>query len=145
MKRIALALFILLSIASAQTVSPLNSEHNRKKIRAEFSLTNDGFSPLSVNLEPMSLTFVAGKPVVSDLSPETHVKLSEYSARIGAKQIHTFGINASCTDNCAFIVFATMMTGHTNDGVAIATHIGSTFYACDKQRGCRQSFLNQLK
>jgi len=151
-KRIALIalitpviILILSALASAQTISPLNSEHNRKKVRGEFSLTNDGFAPLAVTLEPMSLTFVDGKPVVSDLAPTARVKLSEYSASIGVKQIRTFMVNASCDDDCAFIVFATMMTGHTNTGVAIATHVGSTFYACQRAKGCRASFLAQLK
>lgn len=146
MKRIlTIAIISLTTFASAQTISPVNSEHNRKKIRSEFTLTNDGFTPLSVNLEVVSLTFIAGKPVVSDLSPEIHVKLSEYSARIGAKQIHTFGVNASCVNDCAFIVFATMVTGHMNDGVTIATHVGTTFYACEREHGCRTKFLDQVK
>jgi len=142
----SLALILILSaVASAQTVSPLNSEHSRKKIRGEFTLTNDGLAPLAVTLEPMSLTFVDGKPVVTDLAPTTRVKLSEYSASIGIKQIRTFMVNASCESDCVFIVFATMMTGHTASGVAIATHVGTTVYACEKQRGCRESFLRQVK
>lgn len=145
MKRIALILLALTTVVSAQTVSPLNSEHNRKKVRGEFNLSNDGFTPIRVTLQPMSLNIVNGKPIVGDLSPSTHVRLSEYSATIGAKQIHTFGVNASCDGDCVFIVFASMMTGHTADGVAIATHVGSTFYACQKQKGCRQSFLTQIK
>jgi hypothetical protein len=145
MKRVALIALILSGIAVAQTISPVNSEHSRKKIRTEFSLSNDGFTPLSVTLEPMSLTIVDGKPVVAELAADTHVKLSEYSARIGAKQIHTFAVDASCPSNCAFIVFTTFVTGHTDDGVAIATHLGTTMYACDRAKNCRQSFLSQLK
>src|SRR5580704_16915323 len=84
MKRIALAIILLtLSTAvCAQSISPLNSEHSRKKVRSEFSLSNDSFSPLTVTLEPMSLAIVNGKAIVTDLAPTTHVRLSEYSANI---------------------------------------------------------------
>ena len=147
MKRIALALIVVVmsGISFAQTISPLNAEFG-KKIRGEFSLTNDGFSPLPVILEPMSLAIVNGKPVVADLAPGTHVKLSEYSTRIGAKQVHTFAYTATCDSYpCAFIIFTTMVTGHLDNGVAIASHLGHTAYSCDRARNCRASFLNQLK
>ena len=144
MKRIALIL-LLSAVASAQTISPLNSEHSRKKIRGEFSLSNDSFTPLMTTLETMSLTIVDGKPVVTDLAPTTHVKLSQYSATIGVKQIRTFAVNASCESDCAFIVFASFVSGHLDNGITIATHVGTTFYACEKQRGCRASFLRQVK
>jgi hypothetical protein len=145
LKRLALILLALATAVSAQTVSPLNSEHNRKKVRGEFSLSNDGFAPIRVTLQPMSLTIVDGKPVVGDLALSTHVRLSEYSATVGAKQIHTFGVNASCDGDCAFIVFAAFVSGHLDNGVVVATHVGTTFYACQKQKGCRQSFLTQIK
>jgi hypothetical protein len=141
---IVIALILTAVTAAAQTVSPLNAEYG-KKVRGEFSLANDSFAVLPVTLEPMSLNIVDGKPVVTPLAPTTHIKLSEYSARIGAKQVHSFAVDAKCdTYPCAFIVFATMVTGHLDNGVVIATHVGSTFYSCDKQKGCRKSFLRQI-
>ena|ERR1700733_10184703 len=143
---IVITLIIFASIAAtAQTITPITQELG-KRVRGEFSLANNGFTPMAVSLEIKSLKVVDGKMTLSDLDAGTHIKLSEWSARIPAKQIHSFGVDAKCdTLPCAFVVFTSMAAGHTNEGVAVTAHLGTTMYLCQKQRGCRASFIKQMK
>jgi hypothetical protein len=141
-----LTLAALTTAATAQvTLSPLNAEFG-KKAKGEFNLTNGTFAPLSVTFELQSVELSSGKFAMVDLKPTTHVKLSEYSARIPAKQTRTIAYTVTCdVMPCGVVILSTMATGHTNEGIAMATRMGTIAYVCDKQKGCRDWFLAQNK
>lgn len=141
MNRFAILAVLFSTAAFGQlTISPLNSEHG-KKARGEFTITNGTFSAIPVTIEPLSVVVHDGKFELAELSSSVHLKLSEFSTRIPAKQNHVFGYSATCdTYPCSFALFATFATGgHTDTGVAVAVRLGTVIYACEKERGCRQS------
>jgi hypothetical protein len=146
MKKFILFIALTCSLGmSAQTISPLNSEHG-KKAKGEFYLTNNGFTPLAVTVEVKGLSVRDGRVTIGDLPATTHVKMSEWSARIPAKATWTFWYDAKCdTLPCATVIFTSMMSGHTDSGVAIASHLGTVVYACEKPKGCRASILKDVK
>jgi hypothetical protein len=142
-KTIFAAIILLAATAgSAQvTISPLNAEFG-KKAKGEFSLTNGAFSPLAVTFELASVDIHDGKFGLTDLQPTTHIKLSEYSARIPAKQTHTVGYSITCDAYpCGVVILSTIVTGHTDEGLAVATRLGTVVYVCSSAKHCRDSIL----
>lgn len=139
MNRFVIAIIFLTTLGAAQsvTISPLNSEHGRKA-RGEFSLTNNDFAPVTITLDALSMEWTNGEYKIIELRPDVHVKLSEYSARIPAKQVHSFGYQITCdTMPCSVLISTTFITAHTDAGVAVAARLGTVAYICDKEKGCR--------
>lgn len=128
---------------SGVQISPLHSEFGRHA-RGQFQLTNQGFAPLNVNVEVVSIAIKNGRAeIATALDSGTHVKMSQYSAKIGAKQTHVFYYTMSCDSYpCSAILFADIAQGHTDSGEAVVLRLGSIVYACEKQKGCRDSIIN---
>src|SRR5580704_77617 len=83
-------LFFSLAV-SAQTVSPLIVECG-KKCRGEFSITNNGLTPLAVTVEARSFSLdTVGRATNRPLDPGVDLKLEEGSARVSPKGTHAFG------------------------------------------------------
>jgi hypothetical protein len=85
-----------------------------------------------------------GKFSIQGLAPTTHVKLSQYSARIPAHQTHTFAYQVTCdTYPCVVAVLADVGSGHTDEGVAVIIRMTHIVYACNRERDCRKSTISQ--
>src|SRR5580692_5671021 len=82
---------------SAQTVSPMIVECG-KKCRGEFSITNNGLTPLAVTVEARSFSLdTLGRARNRPLDPGVDLKLEEGSARISPKGTHAFGYQLKCS------------------------------------------------
>jgi|SRR5882762_2308284 len=137
-------LFFLASTLHAQQISPVAQEAKGPRARGEITVTNQGVVPMAVVLEPVSLSAANGKPTWLPLHGVS-LKLSEQSARLGPKQTRAISYDATCQQlPCAFTVFAKFVGGHTSQGVAVAIHLPSTIYVCEKKKGCRESTLRSL-
>lgn len=147
MKRIiCLVLLELLGFAiaaSAQTVGPLIAEGGRGKAKGEFTVTNNGVTPLITTVEAVSFRLTAeGKSVYGPLdATKVTVKLAESSAKIGARQNHVFAYEVQCFQTpCTVALLPRMVTGvRTAEGLQLGIIIPHSVYLCDKAKGCRAS------
>ena len=139
---LAIILAALAGVSSAQTVGPAIQElkAGKKPVKGEFVFRNDGLQPLTVVVEPLSFSLDAtGKPTFRPLDSSVHIRLSEMSARVGARQVHAFAFEALCdSPTCAFSIYSTVTGQKTSNGIQIALHLPSTTYLCkDSAKGCR--------
>jgi hypothetical protein len=127
------------SAASAQTVSPIIVECG-KKCRGEFSLTNNGLTPLAVSIEAHSFSLdTLGHATNRSLDPGVDLRLEEGSARISPKGTHTFAYQLKCSvPPCSVALLASMVVGHTEEGILVRVQLAHTVYACEKQKDCRK-------
>jgi hypothetical protein len=135
-----LLLFLILAPAiHAQTISPVISEGKGPRVRGEFQVTNNQLVPMAVVVQPYSMTVgTDGKPIYRPVDPGVDIKLDSNSARLSPKQSYAFGFEIKCAALPCTINFDAVLTGlHTKDGLAIALHMPSVFYLCQKQKGCR--------
>src|SRR5579862_7567697 len=141
------AVFLLLSQVlffglgiSAQTVSPLIVECG-KKCRGEFSITNNGLTPLAVTVEARSFSLdTLGRATNRPLDPGVDLKLEEGSARVAPKGTHIFAYQLRCSaPPCSVALLSSMVVGHTAQGVLVRVQLAHTVYACEKQKNCRKS------
>jgi hypothetical protein len=125
--------------ASAQTVSPIIVEC-AKKCRGEFSITNNGLTPLAVSVEARSFSLDnLGHATNRPLDPSVDLKLEEGSARISPKGTHTFGYLLKCSaSTCSVALLSSMVVGHTDEGILVRVQLAHTVYACEKQKNCRK-------
>jgi hypothetical protein len=146
----ALFVIIIASMAAAQAtqntgvmLSPLHSEFGRRA-RGEFTLTNQGYSTLNVSLDVVSIQIKSGQAVISPgLDSGVRVKLSQYSAKIGAKQAHVFYYSVSCDSYpCSVAIASNIAQGHTDAGEAVVLRMLEIAYLCEKQKGCRDSIIS---
>lgn len=132
----------------AQYLSPLAAEAKAgRSTRGEITVRNVGIRPITVVIEPRSFTISQdGHSSILPLDPGIQVKLSEMSARLGAKQEHTIGYEASCAHYpCQFVLLAEFSGGHTDNGAAIRILIPSSVWICpDKSRGCREEIRQNV-
>jgi hypothetical protein len=142
---VLLNLFGILFSTHAQTISPLVSQYAKKARGAQVHLVNNGLLPTNVTIEAKSLEFKNGVPVrFLPLDPSVHLKLSATSARLVPKQDYTFWYDASCDKApCSFAIFATFYAPHADKGIAVAVHMMSTVYICDKIKNCRELAIAQ--
>src|SRR3984893_15062369 len=132
--------FLFFGLAvSAQTVSPIIVEC-AKKCRGEFSITNDGLTPLAVSIEARSFSLDAlGHATNRALDPGVDLKLEEGSARISPKGTHTFGYQLKCTvPPCSVALLSTTGVWPTDEGLLVRVQLAHTVYACEKQKNCRK-------
>jgi hypothetical protein len=134
-----LPLLVFGSSVSAQTVSPIIVECG-KKCRGEFSITNNGLTPLAVSVEARSFTLdTLGHATNRPLDPGVDLKLEESSARISPKGTHTFGYQLKCSvPPCSVALLSSMVLGHTAEGILVRVQLAHTVYACEKQKDCRK-------
>jgi len=123
---VALYLFVVVVAASAQTISPLSTSYKvkaGKNASGQFTVTNNALMPSNVVVETAAFRWVNGQQVLEPVGANVHVKLSETSFRVGARQSHTFNYSVSCDRlPCAVAMFAGFMSGHVENGVNIAKH-----------------------
>lgn len=127
---------LLTPLTHAQTISPVVVEAGGKKsYTGNFTVQNDGVTPLVAVVEVKGLG-------LTPLPPTVHVELSQMSARLGAHQQYNFWYRISCDQKPCVVTFNVQLTGpHTASGLAVAIHIPSTVYFCQKAKGCRASVL----
>jgi hypothetical protein len=147
LKALALLLLFATPLLRAQSVSPVATEVGGKKSEAQgnFTITNNSIIPLTVILEqPQQLTFESGKPKLSPLSPGVHLELSEQSARLGARQQHSFWWKLVCEKRpCAVTLWSTLTGAHTNTGLSVAIHLPTSIYFCQQAKNCRASVMKE--
>jgi hypothetical protein len=132
--------FLFFGLAvSAQTVSPIIVECG-KKCRGEFSITNNGLTPLAVIVEARSFSLdTLGRATNRPLDPDVDLKLEEGSARISPKGTHSFGYQLKCSaPPCSVALLSSMVVGHTAEGMLVRVQLAHTVYACEKQKDCRK-------
>lgn len=136
-----LLILVLATAASAQTISPVVSEAKGPRVRGEFSVTNNQLIPMAVIIQPYSMTVGAdNKPSYRQLDPGVEIKLDSNSARLSPKQSYVFGFEIKCAAMPCVVNFDAVLTGlHTTDGLAIALHVPSVYYVCQRQKDCRAS------
>ncbi len=143
MKKILALLLLQFSFfglaVSAQTVSPIIVEC-AKKCRGEFSITNNGLTPLAVTVEARSFSLdTLGHGTNRPLDPGVELKLEEGSARISPKGTHTFGYQLKCSvPPCSVALLSSMAVGHTAEGILVRVQLAHTVYICEKQKDCRK-------
>lgn len=128
--------------SSAQQVGPLVAEGGKGRARGEFTVTNLNVQPLVTTVEAVSFTLTPeGKSVFLPLDPQAIVKLTEASAKIGAKQTHTFAYEVECRSSqpCLIALLPRMVTGvRTAEGLQLGIIVPHSIYLCgDKAKGCR--------
>jgi hypothetical protein len=144
MKRIfllAALILIFAETASAQTMSPLVSECGHH-CTGQFTVTNNGLQAMAIVVEALSFKIdpATGRSVFRPLDSGVQFRLSETSARVGAKSPHIFFYDLTCNSApCPVAFVASMITGHTTEGLAIRTNLWTSVYACEKAKGCRDS------
>jgi hypothetical protein len=138
MKKVLMFL-ILAPALFAQTISPVVTETKGPRVRGEFSVTNNQLIPMAVQVQPYSMTSNAnGKPSYRTLDPGVDIKLDSNSARLGPRQTYIFGFEIKCATLPCVVDFDATLTGlHTKDGLAIAIHVPSVYYVCEKAKDCR--------
>jgi hypothetical protein len=135
--------------ASAQTISPVSQEYGGKSgkaITGSFSVTNNGIVPITAVVQrPQSLTFINGQPHLKALDPTVHVEIDQQSARLGARQSHSFAYRITTDQLPQAITFFTVLTRTVArrdlGGVQFAISLPSTAYLCEKQKGCRATII----
>jgi len=125
---------------SAQTVSPMVVECG-KKCRGEFSITNNGLTPLAVTIEARSFSLdTLGRATNRPLDPTVDLKLEEGSARVAPKGTHIFAYQLKCSaPPCSVALLSSMVAGHTANGVIVRVQLAHTIYVCEKQKNCRKN------
>jgi hypothetical protein len=128
---------------SAQTVGPLVAEGGKGKAHGEFTVTNNGVQPLVATVTAMTFKLASdGKAIYLPLEATSVVKITDTSAKVGARQSHSFGYEVQCMSDkpCLIAFLPRMVTGlHTTEGIQIGLVIPSVVYLCpDKGKGCRQ-------
>lgn len=138
-----LYLTLIAIAATAQTVGPLVAEGGRGKAKGEFTVTNNGVTPLITTVEAVSFRLTAeGRSVYGPLdATKVTVKLLEASAKIGARQNHVFAYEVQCLQTpCTVALLPRMVTGpRTAEGLQLGIIIPHSVYLCDKAKGCRAS------
>src|SRR5580693_8663691 len=136
---VALQMVCFSLAASAQTVSPIIVECG-KKCRGEFSITNNGLTPLAVTVEARSFGLdTVGRATNRPLDPAVDLKLDEGSARISPKGTHTFGYQLKCSiPPCSVALLSSMVVSHTAEGILVRVQLAHTVYICEKQKDCRK-------
>src|ERR1700730_16807682 len=135
--------FLLFGLTvSAQTVSPIIVECG-KKCRGEFSITNNGLTPLAVTVEARSFSLGTVADGTHDpLDAAVDLKLEEGSARIAPRGVHTFTYQLNCASpSCPVVLLSSMVVGHTAEGILVRVQLAHTIYACEKQKNCRKKVL----
>ena len=131
--------FFFIGLAVGQTVSPVIVECG-KKCRGEFSITNNGLTPLAVSVEARSFSLdTLGHATNRPLDSGVDLKLEEGSARIAPKGTHTFGYQLKCSVRpCSVALVSSMVVGRTAEGILVRVQLAHTVYACEKQKDCRK-------
>jgi hypothetical protein len=143
MKRILSLLLLQFSFfgmaVSAQTVSPIIVECG-KKCRGEFSITNNGLTPLAVTVEARSFSMdTLGHATNRPLDSAVDLQLEEGSARVSPKGTHTFAYQLKCSARpCSVVLLSSMVVGRTSEGILVRVQLAHTVYMCENQKNCRK-------
>lgn len=140
-KILVLILLLAASALYAQTISPVVVECG-KKCTGEFSVTNNGVNPFTVTVQPFlfSLNPKDGHSIFRQLDDTVDVQLDEMSARVGPKVTYTFGYRMKCAQYpCMVTMLASMVVGHTTDGVAVRVSLPHVIYQCQSSKDCRKN------
>lgn len=139
---LATTLMLFASGADGQTIAPVVVEY-QGKASGKFQIANGTLYPLSVALEPMSFTVDGeGQPSYRPLEPTTHLRLSETSFRVGAREVHTVFYEADAERLPAwFTVYATVTGAKTATGLQVAMRLPHTVYLLSKLTLARDSVV----
>ena len=139
-----IVLFTLSAVAFGQTVSPIIAEGGKGKAKGEFLVTNNGVVPMVVTVQMMTFHLTQdGKAIYLPLESDVAVRLTETSAKVGARQTHTFAYEVQCLSQqpCLIAFLPRMVLGlHTTEGIQLGLIIPHSVYLCpsqEKAKGCR--------
>lgn len=128
--------------AHAQTVGPLVFQGGKGRARGEFSVRNDGVTPLIVTVEAVSFKLSPeGKSIFLPLDSHAVVKLTETAARVGARQVHAFAFEVDCqAEQCAVAILPRMVQAvHVSEGIQLGLIVPVSVYACSTgAKDCRK-------
>ena len=113
-----------------QEISPVVQQCSHR-CRGEFSVRSLGVVPIWVTLEPRTLEYVDGKPVMNVLDGTgIKLELSRKSVRISPAGSYRFSFKLDCgaKENCAVEIFASMLVGR-QDGVTIKLMLPEVVYS----------------
>lgn len=143
MKKILILVIAVIALAvstKAQEIIPAYNEVKMKKsVKGEFTVRNNGVTPMPVTVEAREVSGKDGKPVFSPISTDIHVELPNNSAVVPPKGQYTFSYKVECPKSCAVAFFSGMMSGKVKDtGIQVKLWIPSVVWACtDSAKGCR--------
>jgi hypothetical protein len=142
-----LAIVILIlgaSVCHAQTVSPITAEYGRKA-NGEFQITNNTVQPMVVSLEAYSFSLDSKGQHFRKLDGTTHLVLSETSARLSPKEVHSFNYRITCDVlPCYTTILSGMIVGKTQDGIQVRLILPHSVYTCQKKASkCREQALKE--
>jgi hypothetical protein len=146
MRYLIIAILLLASagITKSQTVGPLVAEGGKGRARGEFTVTNNGVIPMITTVRVMQFKLTPeGKSIFLPLDNTISVKLGESSAKVGARQEHSFSYEILClrTEPCLVAFLPRMVTSvHTTEGIQVGLIIPHSVYLCadqEKAKGCR--------
>jgi hypothetical protein len=143
MKKFIAIIFVLASLPTfAQTISPVVVECS-KKCNGTFTVTNNSLQSLAVIIEPQMFGFdTQHKLEFTPVGATAKVELKETSAKLGPKESHDFDYKLRCvTFPCMVDFQASMIMGHTAEGLAIRVVLPHMVYSCDKAANCRTRVL----
>lgn len=142
--KIIIAIALATCCYAQVTLSPLNAEHG-KRSRDSFTVSNGSYTSLAVLFEIDSLDMTTLEVV--PLLPTTHIKMSQYSARIPAKSSDTVNFDITCdTYPCVTIIWSRFgVGGHTESGMAVAYRLGFVDYSCEHEKNCRAGVQARMK
>src|SRR5260370_2501320 len=139
-----LDLLLFAVTASAQTVSPIIAEGGKGKAKGEFTVTNNGVQAMVVTVQAMTFRLTPeAKAIYLPLDAGVAVKLTETSAKVGARQNHVFAYEVQCFSEqpCLIAFLPRMVTGlHTTEGIQLGLIIPHSVYLCpslEKAKGGR--------
>ena len=137
---ISLALLIATS-CGAQSLTPVIQVAGHHKANISFDVANNMLTPAVLTLEPVSMTPGPNGPTYRTLDSDAHVEVSELSAKLGAKQHHTFRAKISCASDCVVAIWVTFMPPKQENGAQVAIHFPETAYICESAKNCRENTL----
>lgn len=143
MKVFLAVLFSFFAVAAhAQSISPINAEAGRGKVRGSFTVGNPEIVGMTTTVSVRSASFnadgsVAYRPLDSDVT----VDIAETSAKIGPRQQHVFYFTAECRNpkSCVVIFLPSSTYGRAVNGMQIRIVLPFTTYICsDTAHDCRK-------
>lgn len=149
---LATAVIFAASFAGAQiTISPVSVQY-AKRASDQITLTNGGLTPVVATLSAKTLGVTPDRhAAILPLDKDTVVKLHDISGRIEPNTSRTFDVDVKCKVRCVTMIVATITPVERHEknttpddevhtGMRLQLALGSVWYVCPKERGCRDSF-----
>jgi hypothetical protein len=145
MKKFLVVFLFAVTVARAQSISPLTTECS-KKCSGSFTITNNGLKPLNVVLEKRGFVVDAGQPHLTELPTGVDIQIGATSAVVPIGQSHAFFFKMKCDVlPCHAQILALLSSGaHAAEGLQVTLGLPHVVYACEKKQNCRADTLKSL-